>query len=140
MVRQIGQVEQAIRYALQPGSTLLTPGRGDPPAGQVRFFVTGLDGDGVRIDKVAGRLVAWVALEGVVPYLQDRNGTTRIGATNNIAAPSTLESYLRNESGSSTRTANYVAPILVDAGVVSYVQVGNAKHISLTPAYTENVP
>ncbi|MDE2961915.1 MAG: hypothetical protein OXU28_17960 [Chloroflexota bacterium] len=140
MARQIQRVEQVIRYVLQPGNILFTPGRGDPPDNQVEFYVTGLDADGIRVSKVAGQLVAWRALEGVIPYLQARNGAVRIGATNNIAAPGTLESYLRNESGSATRTANYVAPILAAAGVVEYIQEGQAKHIRLIPPYMENPP
>lgn len=140
MIRQVGQVERSIRRALQPGDVLQTPGRGEPPTRQADFFVTGLDENGIRIDKIAGQLVSWPAIEVVITYLQARNGFVRIGATNYIAVPGTLESYLRNESGTATRTANYVAPILVAAGVVEYVQEGQAKHIRLIQPYVENMP
>lgn len=128
-------VEEAVRRHCARGDVLPTSG------GRSSFKIIAIETGGLRV--LAGKsklpLIPWDALENVVPYLAGRDGVKVGGVRQSIGAPGTLDDYFKR-TVSQTTVANYVAPILVKAGVVSYVQVGNAKHIRLTPAYSENIP
>lgn len=136
-MRTEGPVEQAVRSALGSGCILLTPGRGVPAKGQKEFTATPCDRF-VNISPITKQYVTWEILEGVVPYMLERDGIIEIGAKNSAdSKPDTLDSYLKSSYSVSMRTATYVAPILEKAGVVCYHQVAGkqAKHIRLLPPF-----
>lgn len=129
-----GLVERAIRQTLVSGHTLLTPGIGDPPQRRIPFVVQ-IDDAGIRTDKTGNYIITWTELEGVVPYLNDRNGTAEIGAVRSTAKPDTLQSYLQ-QGGIRLSRASYVAAILEAARVVGYDHNnGKAKRIRLLPPF-----
>ena len=136
-MRTEGPVERAIRRALGSGCTLLTPGLGIPATNQ-KEFTAAPDAQFVSISQISKQYVTWEILEGVVPYMQERDGIIEIGAKNSAhSEPDTLDRYLKSSYGVALRTATYVAPILEKAGVVCYHQVGRqAKHIRLLPPFT----
>ena len=130
-----GSVEQAVRQALGSGCILLTPGTGFPPKRQKEFTATPC-AEVVNISQITKQYVTWGILEGVVPYMLERDGIVEIGAKNSACSkPDTLDCYLKSSYKVSLRTATYVAPILEKAGVVCYHQVDGkkAKHIRLLP-------
>ena len=136
-MRTEGPVEQAVRQALGRRCTLLTPGVGFPPKKQ-KEFTAAPDSDVVNISQITKQYVTWGILEGVVPYMLERDGIVEIGAKNSTnAKPDTLDSYLKSSYKVSLRTATYVAPILEKAGVVCYQSVAGrkAKHIRLLPPF-----
>lgn len=123
-------VRNAIERSVQVGTVLQTP------TGRAEFSITGINRNGIR-DNKSRSYTTWQALEGIIPYARARGNVIKIGATNDIAEPSTLESHLRNESLKETRTANYIAAILVASHVVEYVMIdgSNAMHIRLLPPF-----
>ena len=135
-MRTEGPVEQAVRQALGSGCILLTPGLGIPATNQKEFTATPCAGF-VNISPITKQYVTWEILEGVIPYMLERNGIIEIGAKNSAdSKPDTLDSYLKSSYKVALRTATYVAPILEKAGVVCYHQVGRqAKHIRLLPPF-----
>ena len=124
-------VRNAIERSVQVGSILRTP------TGRSEFSITDINHNGIR-DGKSKSYTTWQALEGIIPYANARGNIVKIGATNGIAEPGSLESYLRNESGKRTRTANYIAAILAASHVVEYVVIdgGTAMHIRLLPPFT----
>ena len=126
-------VRNAIERSVQVGSILRTPTRGS------KFSITAINQYGIRDDK-SKSYTTWQALDGIIPYVDAQGGVVKIGATNGIAEPGSLESYLRNESGKGTRTANYVAAILAESRVVEYVMINgsSAMHIRLLPPFSGN--
>ena len=136
MLNEMGPVELAVRDALGRGCAFQTPGRGDPPQGRSPFVVQ-IDGSaGISTDKTGAHIITWPVLEGVVPYLNARNGVAEIGAARGTAKPDTLQSYLR-QGGTQLSRASYVAAILEAAGVVEYDHNnGKAKRIRLLPPFT----
>ena len=134
MLNEMGPVELAVRDVLGRGCAFQTPGRGYPPQGRSPFVVK-IDGAGIRTDKTGAHIITWPVLEGVVPYLNARNGAAEIGAVRCTAKPDTLQSYLQ-QGGTQLSRASYVAAILEAAGVVEYDHNnGKAKRIRLLPPF-----
>ena len=134
MFHEMGPVELAVREVLGRGYAFQTPGTGDPPQRRIPFVVQ-IDDAGIRTDKVGNYTITWTELEGVVPYLNDRNGTAEIGAVRSTAKPDTLQSYLQQD-GIRLSRASYVAAILEAARVVGYDHNnGKAKRIRLLPPF-----
>ena len=136
MPNEMGPVELAVRDVLGRGSAFQTPGSGYSQKRR-RPFVVQIDGGaGIRTDKTGAHIITWPVLEGVVPYLNARNGAAEIGAARGTAKPDTLQSYLR-QGGTQLSRASYVAAILEAAGVVEYDHNnGKAKRIRLLPPFT----
>lgn len=134
MLNEMGPVELAVRDVLGRGYAFRTPGRGDPPQKRCPFVVQFDGAAGIRTDKTGNHTITWTELEGVVPYLNDRNGTAEIGAARRTAKPDTLQSYLQQD-GIRLSRASYVAAILEAAGVVEYDHNGRAKRVRLLPPF-----
>ena len=129
---QRGTSMDPIKRGLSPGQILWTPGNGTPPKNQRAFRVLAVDQEGIRIDKLAGQIrFDWV--EYALRMVMSWGGTVPIGSSQGIpAAPETLEWGLHVSRGNFTRTATYVAPILVHCGLARYVMMGDRKGITLT--------
>ena len=120
-----------IRRALSSEQTLWTPGQGIPPKNQRPFTILAVDDDGIRVDKLPGKIhFDWI--EYALQLVMSWGGTVPIGSSQGQpAASETLEWCLHVSRGNFTRTATYVAPILVESGLARYVMLGERKGIAL---------
>ena len=118
----MGPVEQAIRTRLHERQVLHTPTRRAP------FAIHRIDADGVVLLLGKGEWqtrVTWEALEGVVPFLEER-GTIPIGGRHRSERnPGTLDEYLKRHT--KVDTAGWVAVVLEEAGVVEVERGRPAK-------------
>ena len=120
----------AIRRSIVPGQVLWSPGRGIPAKKQEPFTVLLINDAGVRIDKL-GQPISFQHIEYAMHRIADWGGTVPIGSRQGWADHETLEWALQVARGNNTRTATYVAPILVETSLARYVMLGRQKAITL---------
>ena len=117
VANQIGTVQQRIRRHCADGDVIPTP------SGNSSFTIIRIDSDGVRI--LSGEsmlpLVPWDALEQVPPFLLGRDNVEIAADFKSTGKPGTLDGYFKT-AVSQTMVSSFVAAILVQAGVVEYVQ------------------
>ena len=108
-----GAIERAVRSRIKPGDQLHTAAAASP------FTVGRIDDSGVVLLLGKGRWpvrLTWRCLEGVCPFLRDRDWV-RIGAAfDSPANRETLDGYLKHHT--KVATAGWVAGLIERAGVV----------------------
>jgi hypothetical protein len=137
MSSERASVRRAIESRLYRGQILKTPGRGYPPISRKKFMVTEVGPRSIKVDKLRQTVISYAGVENAVSALCHVGGTAEIGGYNGWAKPGTFERFLQDARESQTRTATYVVPILVEAGVVEYVPRPGPKHIRLTKLFAE---
>ena len=121
-----------IKSHIRPRQILLTPGTGNPPRNQRRFMIGEVSDCRIVFDFPKSRIVVrFTDIEVAIREMRRAGGEVRIGAYQGWAERGTLENFLQEARGNQLRTANYVAPVLVECGVASYVMNGQAKAIRL---------
>lgn len=135
MTSASGRVENAIRNRLYPEQTLLSPGSGYPPSRQTPFEVVAISDTGIKVNKL-GEEIRFDVLERVVSDVCNAGDDVIIGGAQGLADSGTLERFLQDARGNTTRTSTYAAPILVECGIAEYVPLPGAKRIRLLPPFT----
>ena len=127
-----GSVEHRFRERCKVGDVLVTM------SGSSHFVITELGVSGVKIDKIGPR-ITWQEIEEAVPFLRGMGGVAKVVGGPNEPAPGSLAYYLR-DAKPGPRKVSYLAPILVVAGVVEYIQVpgSRATHVRLLPPFMQN--
>ena len=121
-----------IKAHIQPGQILLTPGRGNPARYQRPFTVSEVTDSWVVFSFPNSRiLVQFAHIEKALREMRKAGGEAPIGAYQGWANEGTLEQFVQNARGNQQRTANYVAPILVECEVATYTTDKAAKGIRL---------
>ena len=120
----------AVRRCIVPAQVLWSPGRGIPPRKQEPFTVLDINDAGIRIDKL-GQPILFQHIEYAIHRIANWGNIVPIGSRQGWAEHETLEWALQVARGNNTRTATYVAPILVETGLARYVMLDRQKGIAL---------
>ena len=125
-------IAATIKRWIYQGQVLWTPGTGDPPIAQRPFTIGAVEDARIVFTFPSGPInVRFNEIEYAVNEMLKVGGRVRIGADNRWAKPGTFQRFLQDAKGNPTRTANYVAPVLVECGILEYTMEGQAKGVRL---------
>ena len=125
-------ITNAIERWIYAGQVLWTPGRGDPPTNQHPFTIRGVTDTRLIFDFPSGPInVGFDEIEYAIAETRKAGGRVCIGAAARWADPGTFQRFLQDAKGNQLRTASYVAPVLVECGIVEYTMEGSAKGVRL---------
>jgi hypothetical protein len=124
-----GIVEKAVRKHIQRGQTVRLRASGKP------FVVDRIESDSIVLlfgKKETPTRLRWEWLEGIVPFLRER-GSVPIGGVFAVESKeATLDGYLKKFI--KRATANWVAALLEDSGVVRVFRQGDGFAVKLPGA------
>ena len=125
-------IAATIKRWIYEGQVLLTPGAGDPPIAQRPFTIGAVEDARIVFDFPSGPInVRFNEIEYAISETRKAGGKVRIGANQGWAEPGTFQRFLQDAKGNQLRTANYVAPVLVECGILEYTTEGRAKGVRL---------
>ena len=121
-----------IKHHTYAGQVLLTPGRGLPARNQKPFTIAKVDDSRIVFEFPSGPIfVRYSDIDHAIREMRQAGGRVRIGAAQGWADRGTFQRFLQDAKGNRLRTANYVAPVLVECGIVEYTMEGIAKGVRL---------
>lgn len=125
-------IAATVKRWIYPGQVLLTPGRGDPATGQHPFTIGAVEDARIVFDFPSGPInVRFNEIEYAISETRKAGGRVLIGANQGWAKLGTFQRFLQDAKGNQLRTANYVAPVLEECGVLEYTMEGQAKGVRL---------